>query len=221
MNGASARWLRGASSLVVVVVITAAWIAVSLWAPDAMAWFVPDPLAHGATEGPIDWLENVLLPLVILLWLGIASRHRADRVRLTLALLMALQFAFILGEEVDWGQTLGLRPMGTWRNVRMVLRDMGVLQRWDDALVPTAYFLFFVLAPLVPLTRMQRWLERTAPVRAERGDGVAVALLPPSWIAVSELVVPQKSVELIQLCAYTITLGIAIRILRAPRATTA
>lgn len=206
---------EGAGSVALVVAIASSWVAVSLAAPAAMSWFVPDPLAPHATEGPVDWLENVLLPIIIGLWLVIAARHRGNRPAALAAIGMALQFVFLFGEEIDWGQTLGLRPMGGWRNVRMILRDAGLLQRWNDALIPTAYFLAFVFVPLVPVARVKGWLARLAPVHATRGDGIAIALLPPTWIFVNALVVPQKSVELIQVGAYSVTLLMALRILRS------
>jgi hypothetical protein len=215
MTAPSSYWPRGASSVVLVLAIILAWIAALLLAPAAMAWFTPDPHVHPGHEGPVETVENVIVPIVIGLWLVIAYRHRANRRAVVLAALMALQFVLVLGEETDWGQNLGLRAPG-WRNLRMEGRAAGLLEPWNDALVPTAFFLFFMLVPLVPLARVRRWLERAAPVRAEIGDGVAVVLLPPMWIGTSQLVVPLTSVELIQIGAYAITLNVAIRILRAP-----
>lgn len=208
-------WTRGAGSLAWVLALHVVWILVSLAAPTTMAWLNPDPIGHPEVEGPLEAFENVLLPVCIVLWVAIAWRHRGDRARVVLALLMVLQMAFVLGEEVDWGQTIGLRGFGGWRNVRMLLRDHGLLQRWNDALVPTAYYLFFMIVPLVPLAPVRRWLDRVAPVRAEVGDALAVIVLPPAWMTISHLVVPQKSVELIQLSAYTVATNVAIRILRA------
>lgn len=206
----------GASSLAIVVVIAVAWVGLCLAAPGVMEWLSPNPIGRFGREGPIEWVENLVLPLCIGLWLLIAVRHRADRVKMTLALLMVLQLVLIFGEELDWGQTIGLRAPGGWRNLRMTLRDIGVLHQWDDAIVPTAYLLLFMCVPLLPIAGVQRALARAAPVRAQVGDGLAIVVLPPTWMLVTGFVVELTSVELIEVCTYAVTLNVALRILRTP-----
>jgi hypothetical protein len=180
-----------------------------------MEWFTPDPTNRRGREGPVEALENIALPIAIVLWLFIAVRHRSQRASGLAAAGMVAQLAFIFGEEIDWGQTIDLRPLGGWRNFRTTLRAAGILQRWDDAIAPTAYLLAFMCAPLAPIRGVRRWLDSMAPVRAQIGDGIAIIVLPPTWAVVTHFVVPLTSVEVIQVCTYAVVLNVGARVLRS------
>lgn len=213
-------WLAPRTSLFIVLVLCAVWGPLAFFVPAATTWLHIDAAAPTTDEGPIDALQNVLLPVEIALWAWIAFRCRGERLHLVLASLMVLQLVVVLGEEVDWGRTLGFPGLPGHRNLRMWGRDVGLLQRWDDAIAPAAYFLFFLLSPLVPVAALRRWRERAAPVRAERGDALAVAALPLFWFFVKGVGGGRPSMEVVQLGGYLVVGVVTLRVVRALRTRT-
>lgn len=89
----------------------------------------------------------------------------------------------------------------------------------DDVIVPT-FFVLFLLLPLVPLSRIRRWLERAAPVRAELGDAIAALALVPVWLGVGALLGQKQPMEFVQMGGYLVVAVVTVRILRATSATT-
>lgn len=213
-------WLRPRTSVVIAVVVAVTWLVVGIASPDTMTWLRVNPTTRTMIEGPIDGLENIMLVACIALWTAIAKRTGHDRAHRVLSVLMIVQLLLLLGEETDWGLTLGLRAPARHRNLRMYLRSIGVLQAWDDALFPTAVIIVFFLVPILPGALARRWLARAAPLRAERIDGIAVFALVPAWAVVSALIGQPQLLELVQFGAYAILLLVTVRILRATRPAT-
>lgn len=165
-------------------------------------------------QTPVERGEVVLLLVYIGAWVWITRRLKrpgARRLPWVLAALMAFQLFIILGEEVDW-----LHLFWPYRNLRVML-DL-FLPQVLDSLIAGGYLILFLFVPLLPIGRVQRWLERAAPVRARREDAWAALAIPLCWGPVFLLVGDQTLGELHQVGVYAIVGVITVRIVRELRA---
>ena len=198
------NWLRAHPSLAIVLAINLAWTLLA-----AVSTALGDVFWRGELS-PVERLEVALLIVCIVTWTWLVVRVRRTakrRLPWLLAAAMVVQLVVLLGEELDWVGIL--RP---FRNFREVLHL--VLPQVLDTPAAAAYLLFFLLAPLVPLSSMRGLLERAAPVRAQKGDAWALLAVPICWPLVWALVGDQKLGELHQVCIYAVVGVITLRIVR-------
>lgn len=205
--------LADGTSLAIVLGLALWWVAVSIVSPNTMRWLCIYPVPH-PTEGPFEWAEELVLALCLVGWVVITRRVASRRLTFALSLAMLVQLVLALGEELDWGQELGLPWFSRHRNLRMFLRNEGLPRPLDDIVVPT-FFVLFLLCPLVPLARVQRWLERAAPIRASLGDALATFALIPVWLAMGVALGQRQPMEFVQMGGYLVVLVITVRVLRA------
>lgn len=195
-----------------VAAMAVAWVVVPLAAPDLHHWLLEAGDGVGE-EAPIEVLEHALLCGSGLLWLSIAWRSRGRGPALLIGVLMLLQIGVLLGEELDWGVVLGLRYPGHARNLRMILREHGLIPYWADAPAVSAFLLLFLLTPLS--ARLRALWRRAAPVAARPAEGVALLATLPCWLLVWALLGDAPPPALPQSSAYLLLAVLSLRIFSA------
>jgi hypothetical protein len=196
-------------SLLVPGLLLVAWAAVALVTPGAIAAFIhPVAAVPFITEGPADWIEEALLITAVGYWTVITARaRRLDTARFAVAAVMWVQLAVLLGEEFDWGQNIGLRPIGG-KNLRELLRAHGIKDLYPMVGTAMVYF----LVPLVPVPRVRAFLARLGPIVATPWDAVAVLALIVDKAVLRLVTGVEAPSQFVHLGIYTILLLLAIRI---------
>lgn len=219
------EWLRRHSSLVAVLGMTAAWVAVEALAPGLLerALHAPGSDRPIIGEGPLESVQLAVLGAGSLLWLAVAGRcgRSARWLAAGLAVAMAAQLGFVAGEEMKWGYQLDWRPLfgfGEWcppsPTLRSALRYGGLLPESLTGPVVGAYLLYFLAGPWVRFEAHRKWRARAEPAVATIEEGRAFVAVPLAWLGAGLLIGAFPDDELIQLGLYVIAVGAAVRILR-------
>ena len=199
-------FVRRHPSGALIATLTLVWFVTAAVSPPALL----SVLTRGSAEGPLEWLEALLVVGLLAGWLLLGWRYRARPALRWFSLLMVLQLILVLGEELDWGLELGLHRTGA-RNLRMVARELG--WDWFQAAATVPVLLGLIAAPLLPSARVRAWLGRLHPVRATVGDALAGLVALPAHFVIKWTFEHRLHTEYLQLTVYLVVAVITFRAL--------
>lgn len=204
----------GAASIAAVLGLLATWTAVALFWPAWIHALVDYDRGVPGAEGRLESGELVFVLAILVGWMLVALRTRGRGRPFVVACVMTLQMVLVVVEELDWGAVLGLPPIFAQRNLRMTLREAGLLPGVLDPQMLVLAMIAFLLAPLVPLASVQRWNEGARPARAERGDAIAAVLGVVGFGLAHAALGPLAPFEVLEMCEYLVLAIATARALR-------